>query len=437
MSSASMLLNSNICRTLRGLSLVTRPSAGPGVWLPLLLPSAIILSDLKTAGSSDQYHLSALLCGTLLSSVVMFLLLHMYTSAYISLASVKSSTFVLAAFTSLRLYLFNKRGLIFSILSSCVASFGLGYGTVALLKACPQCFTFGEACLVTQALILFLFSSVNNVYSSWSHTPSTDLDIATIILQVGLLGIAIICTVTYFIPAARSVVPFYSVVTAVLVIGVIPVLHVLLKASPVLWILQLLISTLETVCVIVYWVACCVMAVLAIAHQINAEKKASTVVRKYFHILAVAVYIPGLIYTCCLLYLASGIILAAFIMLELLRILNIPPLAPVLQDGFAVYADEKDAGNLALTPIYLLAGCSMPIWLHPLGCLSIDFLLPLLSGVLSIGVGDTMASTAGTYMGYHKWPGSRKSVEGTFACMAGQMVTWIAARMILQRCLVL
>ncbi|XP_066998877.2 dolichol kinase isoform X3 [Anabrus simplex] len=372
MSSASMLLNSNICRTLRGLSLVTRPSAGPGVWLPLLLPSAIILSDLKTAGSSDQYHLSALLCGTLLSSVVMFLLLHMYTSAYISLASVKSSTFVLAAFTSLRLYLFNKR--------------------------------------------------VNNVYSSWSHTPSTDLDIATIILQVGLLGIAIICTVTYFIPAARSVVPFYSVVTAVLVIGVIPVLHVLLKASPVLWILQLLISTLETVCVIVYWVACCVMAVLAIAHQINAEKKASTVVRKYFHILAVAVYIPGLIYTCCLLYLASGIILAAFIMLELLRILNIPPLAPVLQDGFAVYADEKDAGNLALTPIYLLAGCSMPIWLHPLGCLSIDFLLPLLSGVLSIGVGDTMASTAGTYMGYHKWPGSRKSVEGTFACMAGQMV---------------
>lgn len=64
------------------------------------------------------------------------------------------------------------------------------------------------------------------------------------------------------------------------------------------------------------WVVFSGLAVVAACTQVKADQKASTVVRKYFHLLALLVYLPGILLKPCLLYLASGITLAIFIGIE-------------------------------------------------------------------------------------------------------------------------
>lgn len=88
----------------------------------------------------------------------------------------------------------------------------------------------------------------------------------------------------------------------------------------------------------------------------------------------------------------------------------------MLQQGFTVFADEKDS-LLSLTPLYLMCGLSFPLWM-PTSNLP---LLVLLSGVLTVGIGDTAASFVGGKWGSHKWHDTEKTVEGTVACILCQI----------------
>jgi dolichol kinase len=96
----------------------------------------------------------------------------------------------------------------------------------------------------------------------------------------------------------------------------------------------------------------------------------------------------------------------------MVRILKLGPLGQYLQEGFVVFADEKDSGGISLTPIYLLIGCSLPLWIHPArGALRAAVTLPVLSGLVSVGCGDTAASIFGSLFGKTKWPGIISSLN--------------------------
>jgi dolichol kinase len=92
-------------------------------------------------------------------------------------------------------------------------------------------------------------------------------------------------------------------------------------------------------------------------------------------------------------------------------------LGAFLQEGFSAFVDEKDS-LISLTPLYLLCGLSATLWM-PTESMG---LLPLMSGVLTIGAGDTAASFVGSNWGKHKWVGSQKSIEGTIACVTAQLI---------------
>lgn len=65
-----------------------------------------------------------------------------------------------------------------------------------------------------------------------------------------------------------------------------------------------------------YWIICLLLGITVITYQVLINLQATTSTRKMFHLLAVLVYIPGLIYERILLYLASGIIMGLFVFLE-------------------------------------------------------------------------------------------------------------------------
>lgn len=149
------------------------------------------------------------------------------------------------------------------------------------------------------------------------------------------------------------------------------------------------------------------MTVGAVGWQMNRNEISNTRTRKIFHILIVLVFVPGLIYQCAFLFVASGIALALLVVSETMRIIRVPPFHGILEQSVKCFIDEKDAGLIALTPIYLLIGCSTPIWLHPCPCDLTDSagfeLLKLMSGVISVGIGDTAASIVGSKFGKIKW----------------------------------
>ncbi|XP_054714471.1 dolichol kinase-like isoform X2 [Uloborus diversus] len=174
---------------------------------------------------------------------------------------------------------------------------------------------------------------------------------------------------------------------------------------------------------IIFWIFCSLAAIIfVIVYNIKPRKIKLTIVRKYFHFVIDAVFISGMFYDPELLYLASAIALTVFVFLEACRLVKIPFIGSVIDDAFRVFLDEKDAGTLILTHIYLLVGCSLPIWLYGFTQPKIGYHICQLSGIISVGFGDTLAALYGASYGKHFWKGSNKTLEGTVSAIVIQLL---------------
>ncbi|XP_054614207.1 dolichol kinase [Dunckerocampus dactyliophorus] len=309
------------------------------------------------------------------------------------------------------------------------------YLSLIVLYLLPRCFTPGEALLVVGA-ISFVVNQLIKRSLSLPEAKGEPVKYLLPVLVVGSLLLGVFFALLFCFMESETWVSslFFHTMTAVLGLGVImPWLSLFIGRHPITWLWDFVTLNDRRLGLIGYWVLLCALAtcvVLQQNHQRQSGSKkhqASTVVRKYFHLIVVATFVPGLLYDRQLLHVASVGCLAVFLFLEYVRYFRIKPLGQPLRQLLTLFLDERDSGPLILTHIYLLLGMALPVWLFPDACAPKGILpgagaLVPYAGVLAVGVGDTVASVFGSTMGEIRWPGTKKTMEGTATSVFAQII---------------
>ena len=150
--------------------------------------------------------------------------------------------------------------------------------------------------------------------------------------------------------------------------------------------------------------------------------------RKVFHGMMVVMFLPTIFVDPTFVSLALILILAVFLLLDLFRASQLPPISKPLTYFLAPYVDGRDhQGPVIVSHIFLLIGCAIPLWLS-LAAIERTGDTPwegwdvsrrelgMISGVVCVGMGDAAASLIGRRYGRRRWCWSGgKSLEGSFA----------------------
>uniref|UniRef100_A0A6B2L845 dolichol kinase n=1 Tax=Arcella intermedia TaxID=1963864 RepID=A0A6B2L845_9EUKA len=302
----------------------------------------------------------------------------------------------------------------------------------SLTKAIPHFLsgnhTIGEIYVVSQGLSHATLSSIFCLFSdTCKHKRNSSL----------LLGVWIVLLLLYFLhimdakylkrhPQRHGILPwlFSCVVALALSFSNEP------QDNPVLWTLDQLQSKSYNLLLVMYWVVMLVLffTVLVVFQNQILHKRRNTIVRKYFHLLTVLLFVPGIYIDPQFHSFAISAVLSLFVISEYVRYYRLPPFGDKMHSLMSIFVDAKDTGSAILTHFYLLLGCALPLIVGA----PTENLVFLLSGTLLLGVGDSMASVIGSAYGSVFWQdGSKKSVQGTIAAFVSMvavstaLVVWV------------
>ncbi|KAK0651833.1 hypothetical protein B0T16DRAFT_404788 [Cercophora newfieldiana] len=187
-----------------------------------------------------------------------------------------------------------------------------------------------------------------------------------------------------------------------------------------------------------YWVAIIIVG-LAVVFSLSPIYEVDTR-RKVFHFMMVAMFLPTIFVDPTYIALALSLMLAIFLLLDLLRASQLPPLSKPIATFLTPYVDGRDLrGPVVISHIFLLIGCAIPLWLSlaALPRIGQGYLLgwevptrdvSMVSGVVCVGLGDAAASLIGRRWGHRKWLwGGGKSIEGSVAFAAAVFAGLMAA----------
>ncbi|RWR79388.1 dolichol kinase EVAN [Cinnamomum micranthum f. kanehirae] len=317
-----------------------------------------------------------------------------------------------------------------------------------ILLTFPSCASIGEALLAAGGIILYFgdmltFTLVKisaHVLFSTSpvHLGMKRSEIGTI-LQGVLLGLLLLPLFYKFVlqiwihflrlinsearvaegrtfdGIGKSIVFYASL--AVILILIVPEWMQLVQEfymHPVLWVSTFVFSEpLKRLPLCMYWIGLICVSVFRFYNISKNSRIERILLRKFYHLVAVLMFLPAVYLQPEFLDLAFGAAFAIFLALEMIRVWKIWPLGHLVHQFMNAFTDHRDSDILIISHFSLLLGCALPKWM------STGFndrpLAPS-AGILSLGIGDTMASMVGHKYGVFRWSKTgKKTVEGTAA----------------------
>lgn len=309
------------------------------------------------------------------------------------------------------------------------------YLSLIVLYIMPRSFTPGEVMLFLSGLSIVTNQLIKRSLT-FGDSRCDPLASFLLVAVVGTALLGLIFTILYCFMDSETWVSslIFHVMVIIFGLGIMaPWFYRLTRNDLFVWFLKFLISTRTRIYLLSCWFTLAFVATVIVFYQnlkqssTSKDYKASTVVRKIFHAILVATYVPGLIFDRQLLYIAAVFCFAAFVVLEYIRHFRIKPFGMTLRSMLTLFLDGRDSGPLILTHIYLLLGLTLPVWLFPgvfvpKSSFPGEIALAPYAGVLAVGIGDAMASVFGSTMGEVKWPGTKKTFEGTATSVFAQII---------------
>lgn len=295
-------------------------------------------------------------------------------------------------------------------------------------RVMPRSFTEGEAVVAAQ-----LYAVLFHVMLYAVVLDVTPLDVLTSklrkIIAIGLFCACAISAINFvfrqFILAHptfcgwrlldhRSV--CHAVLTLFLLVGTFTWMSESIGENSLQWFATYVTShTATPLRFLVYYVVVLVPA-LRLAPLTGPGCMRQVVIRKYFHLVATVLCAPTILVNIRFMALVFAVVLSVMVVLEALRMSDVSFVCDAMDPFMKRYVDDRDEGAAVLTHIYLLTGCALPVFFTYFvlrGLFSASGLLIALSGVSVTGLGDAAASYCGVHFGRHRWPGSKKTLEGT------------------------
>ena len=406
-----------------------RPKVSSGLHYGMMLVPLVITALIQNASHDpstvvNRRYITYLQFYLLAMSIFGFVVL-IYTMIHRVSKPPNSITLIIIVIAVLTLVTYNvfpvKEGFMsmVSLLILCTLSL------VVLIDSFPYTFSAGEAIIIAESIGILLFDSISMVLHkyniltqpSFMNVYKTQVSICVqIFLAFTILFIVTLSPVWYamrhgYNSMALRLFTATTLMFSILFVGA-PILTSFLGMNPILWFLEkFLFSNTTRPTMVAYMGALTFVSILVGIYFIHYSRLDIVTRRKVFHLIAVFIYTPALLYDLDTISLASSVAVCCLILLELYHNLQIGPFSAKIHTYMHELSgcEQNTNTGLYLNHIYLILGLSLPCWLLPVHRGSRLFVY---AGVLSLGVLDAFAAIFGKRFGRRRWFNNGKSVEG-------------------------
>lgn len=184
---------------------------------------------------------------------------------------------------------------------------------------------------------------------------------------------------------------------------------------PSSWLLKYILESNTRLTILAIWLT--FMIVLVPNVLLMKSKISLNTSRKIWHFLILVLIMSPFQMDKTFVKIALAGTITMFLCVEYLRYLRLYPVGEYLDEMLRSFADFRDdKGPIIISYIYLILGISIPLLMSD---------SPV--GLISLGIGDSLASIIGGKYGRLGWPGTSKTIEGTIAFIcATTVVGWVA-----------